>query len=253
MRAEWLRTALGVCRGAVYKARHRGGEWWRCPICDYHGPFAPFARPYGARRHAVCPRCLSKERHRLQFLVMRQLLDGVDASALALAHVAPEPFFRGRWRKRFGTYVTVDLDRPDVQVNTDLCALPFADESFDFVYASHVLEHIRDDAAAIREIWRVLRRGGLAVLPVPLVGLTTVEYPEPNPHEWGHWRAPARDYFERYRAVFREVREYDSGAFPHEHQLYVYEEMTGWPTPEFPLRQPVPGERHIDVVPVCVK
>jgi SAM-dependent methyltransferase len=37
--------------------------------------------------------------------------------------------------------------------------LPFADNSFDFVYCAHVLEHVPDPAAACEEMMRVGRRG----------------------------------------------------------------------------------------------
>lgn len=248
-----LRQARGLARGALFRLRHRGGERWTCPVCGYRGPFADVVRPWATRRHALCPRCGAMERHRLQFLVMRELLQGRDAGTLRFLHFAPEPFFRAGWRRSFGGYVTADLDRPDVDVHADLCRLPFPDESADVVFASHVLEHVRDDARAIAEIWRVLRPGGMAVLPVPLVNRTTADYPEANPHDWDHWRAPGRDYFDRYRARFREVREFGSSRFAAEHQVWVYEDMTGWPTPQVPLRQSVPGERHEDVVPVCIK
>jgi SAM-dependent methyltransferase len=46
-------------------------------------------------------------------------------------------------------------------------ALPFASESFDAVVASDVLEHIAEDSSAVREISRILRRGGLLVFSVP--------------------------------------------------------------------------------------
>ena len=38
-------------------------------------------------------------------------------------------------------------------------AMPFAEKEFDFVYCSHVLEHVADPAAACRELMRVGRRG----------------------------------------------------------------------------------------------
>jgi len=251
--ARWVRSARDRLRGAVFRSRHRAEKWWRCPICRYHGPFADVVRPLGKREFAACPSCGALERHRLQALAMREVLRGLDTSRLTLIHFAPEGFFRQEWRRRFAHYLTADLDRDDVALHTDLCRLPFRDESLDLVFASHVLEHIRDDESAIAEIWRVLRPGGMAVLPVPLVGNTTVEYRAANPHEWGHWRAPARDYFARYRKHFREVREYASEMFPQEHQLYAYDDMTVWPLPEAPLRQRVEGTRHQDVVPVCVK
>lgn len=45
---------------------------------------------------------------------------------------------------------------------TDGEHLPFADESFDVVYSNGVLHHTPDTAGAVREVHRVLRRGGVA-------------------------------------------------------------------------------------------
>jgi len=49
----------------------------------------------------------------------------------------------------------------------DALQLPFANESFDLIIAAEVLEHIRDDRAAIGELFRVLRWGGYLVVTVP--------------------------------------------------------------------------------------
>jgi SAM-dependent methyltransferase len=53
----------------------------------------------------------------------------------------------------------------------DAGRLPFADHSFDLVVALDVLEHLDDDAAAARELWRVLRPGGVVVIFVPALRL----------------------------------------------------------------------------------
>ena len=45
--------------------------------------------------------------------------------------------------------------------------LPFAEGTFDVVFSNEVLEHVQDDRAACREIARVLRPGGRAVIFVP--------------------------------------------------------------------------------------
>jgi len=45
----------------------------------------------------------------------------------------------------------------------DVCALPFADNSFDIVLAMHMLYHASDKDRAVAEIARVLKRGGVLV------------------------------------------------------------------------------------------
>jgi SAM-dependent methyltransferase len=42
-----------------------------------------------------------------------------------------------------------------------------ADESFDFVYASHLLEHMHSPEVALRSWWRVLKPGGFLIVAVP--------------------------------------------------------------------------------------
>ncbi|HZQ32989.1 MAG TPA: methyltransferase domain-containing protein [Mycobacterium sp.] len=49
----------------------------------------------------------------------------------------------------------------------DALALPYADETFDCVIASEILEHIPDDDTAIAELIRVLKPGGALAVTVP--------------------------------------------------------------------------------------
>jgi SAM-dependent methyltransferase len=59
--------------------------------------------------------------------------------------------------------IGVDLDYPGYDGRT----LPFADNSQDFVYASHCIEHIDDYKSSIREWYRVTKIGGYVILCVP--------------------------------------------------------------------------------------
>jgi len=53
------------------------------------------------------------------------------------------------------------------KVHAEASNLPFADGSFDVVGLFDVLEHIEDDIAPLKEAFRVLKQGGIAVVTVP--------------------------------------------------------------------------------------
>ncbi len=82
----------------------------------------------------------------------------------------------GRLRRLSLVGVDGDLDRlhwaereqvPASLSGVNIHDLPFADNSFDKVLMSEVLEHLADDRAALREIYRVLKPGGILALSVP--------------------------------------------------------------------------------------
>ena len=99
------------------------------------------------------------------------------------------------------------------------------------------------------ELHRVLRPEGVAILPVPIYDVpVTIEYGAPRPEESGHVRAPALDYFDRYRDVFDKVDVFNSGDFDdkaRECQLYIQ--------PAAPDGSGQIVKRLPDYVPVCYK
>lgn len=57
---------------------------------------------------------------------------------------------------------------PDIGLNrANIYALPYADNTFDAIILSEILEHIEDDVAGLREIYRVLKPGGVVAITVP--------------------------------------------------------------------------------------
>lgn len=57
---------------------------------------------------------------------------------------------------------------PDISlVQANLYHLPFPDNTFHAVIMSEILEHVDDDARALREAYRVLKPGGVVVMTVP--------------------------------------------------------------------------------------
>jgi SAM-dependent methyltransferase len=125
-----------------------------------------------------------------------------------------------RW---FGTleglrYVTLDIDSPLATVQGDVTALPFDDESFDLILCLHVLEHVLDDRAAMRELFRVLEPGGKAVIQVPPSDLAETfeddSVVDPAARErvfgqWDHVRICGTDYGTRLEEAGFRVTEVD--------------------------------------------
>ena len=229
-----------------------GGAVAECPVCERTGRFTPAISTTGFRRAARCPGCGALERHRLQVWAIRsQVLPVFTGRAPRVLHVAPERSVAELLRPIAGSYVTADYALPGMDMQIDLRDIALEDASCDLVYASHVLEHIDQDRAALAEIRRILAPGGLAVLPVPLVGPRTVEYPAPNPFEAFHVRAPGYDYYDRYEEFFDRVDLLSSEDAPPAAQTFVHEDRSHWPTRLMPHRLPTPGDRHLDVVPLC--
>lgn len=67
-------------------------------------------------------------------------------------------------------------DRVVATLRGDATRLPFADDSFDVVITSEVLEHIQDDVAALGEMVRVLKPGGRFAATVPAWGPEVVNW-----------------------------------------------------------------------------
>jgi SAM-dependent methyltransferase len=97
------------------------------------------------------------------------LLDAArrGARVVALDYMADEVV---QTRATFGAMLEVGEIQPDTYVGGlrgDATRLPFADNSFDRVITSEVLEHIQHDVAAIGELTRVLKPGGMLAATVP--------------------------------------------------------------------------------------
>jgi len=187
-----------------------------CPICNYKGPFMD----KNNRHHAKCPKCGELERARMAMLVVNEIYDDHKASQTDVLHISPENFLRKIFKKKYKSYISSDLYRKDVDHQFDIEEIPYPDNSFDLVFASHVLEYVKNDKKAINEIKRVLRPGGLAFLPVPMLHDKTIDFEERPPNK-RIIRETGVDYFDRYREVFTEVKVYDPSSFDEKFNLTI--------------------------------
>jgi SAM-dependent methyltransferase len=240
-----------VCHATYYKYNNATKNNYNCPICCYYGPFVDIIDNIGISENSQCPKCGSTSKGRLQYLVINELRKKYDFSKMSMLHFAPEFYSRRIFSKLFKVYHTADLYVKNLDFCLDITKINLKDGVYDVVFASHVLEHLRDDEQALSEIRRILKPNGMAILPVPIFSSQTIEYPEPNLFDYGHVRSPGPDYYERYRKYFAEMIIYNSHDFQDSYQTIFHQSPRNLPQNGSIARRS--GEHFIETVPVCFK
>ncbi|VEN73028.1 hypothetical protein EPICR_100074 [Candidatus Desulfarcum epimagneticum] len=188
------------------------GKKFKCPVCKETRVFNPLPEYYRERwekygcshspdlfetiheDHYACSGCGASDRERLYALYMRKRgLKPKDK----LAHFAPEPALLNYVKKNFKLqeHKTADLMMEDVDDHFDLChECPYPDNHFDAFICSHILEHVSDDAKAMKELFRILKPGGWGICMAPIhLGLDDI-YENPDiTDEAGRWRHFGQD------------------------------------------------------------
>lgn len=192
------------------------GDACECPVCGAHlNRFKPIFKSFPRKLEESgfvyplasfetlnlaaysCPSCDASDRERLYALYLRQRLAGLDAGqryrfidfapSLALSRLL-------RTMERL-EYRTADYFRPNVDDRVDISNMPlYADDSVDAFLCSHILEHVPDDRAAMRELFRILKPGGFGIVMVPLVVGVTQTHEDPAINTAAlRWRHYAQD------------------------------------------------------------
>ena len=192
------------------------GDRVSCPICG--GRFNHFiARP----DDLMCPRCGSLSRNRRLFLLLRD--EFLKPGARVLDFSPSRSLYHAMKRRRDIDYIASDFAGEFEAENAyDITQLPLANGSIDLLVCYHILEHVENDTSAIREMRRVLRSKGVALVQTPFKDGDidedpTVRSPEARAARFGQW-----DHVRTYSVVglarrleahgFRvEQRQFDSG------------------------------------------
>lgn len=159
---------------------------YTCPFCNYSSnelALIGFDFPVlkekqvvgGNRRSGGCPECGSNDRERLIYIYLKEKA-GIfkTGKSKSILHIAPEKHLSekllefGFEKYICGDYFTEGYSYPAHVQNINVLNIPYDDNTFDMVICNHVLEHIPEDIQAMKEIRRVLKSGGKAILQVPI-------------------------------------------------------------------------------------
>ena len=124
--------------------------------------------------------------------------------------VGVEQSFEKPLKSRLGAnYLTADLFDPHAMIKMDVTNIHYPDASFDVIYCSHVLAFVPNDKQGMKELFRVLKPHGWAILADPICYKKTTDrssidnpgsfYKMYDPEDSIHHYGP--DYEERLRAA----------------------------------------------------
>ena len=128
-----------------------------------------------------------------------------------MLYFAPERGVLPHFQKVPGLAVeTTDYGNiPDCDHQYDIMDIHVPDNEFDYIICHRVIEHVPDDRKAMRELYRVLKPGGLAIISVPIKRSLekTEEFGFANPLYNDHYYNYGVDFISRIPAQF-ECTEY---------------------------------------------
>ena len=120
------------------------------------------------RQNAECPNCGSLERTRVLLEFLKNETD-LFTKSNSLLHIAPEDTLKEIFKKAENLYyINGDINKFFADEVIDITQINYPDNTFDYIICSHVLGHIPDEKQAIEELFRVLKKGGKALIQTPI-------------------------------------------------------------------------------------
>ena len=167
-----VRERILMVMGFLY-----AGNNFHCNCCNKS--FRKFySKGYESRVNAQCPSCGSLERTRLLKFYLERETDIFDRH-LRVLHIAPESTLFSILSKLDIEYIDGDINSAYARHVVDLTDIQFPDNHFDLIICSHVLGHIPDEEQAVKEMKRVLKSDGKAII-MTLLNLKQPTFEDPS-------------------------------------------------------------------------
>jgi len=173
-----------------------------CNICQgTKFTYGPGVRLSHSKKFPSCCTCHSLERHRAVRFYFDQIRFKVPLNTLNALHFAPDKSVVSTWFK--------DYERSVFGGNNsiDLCNIDRPDCSYDMIICNHVLEHIKEDRKAVKELARIIKKEGVVIItvPSPVRYIHTIDWGVPDSTKHGHFRVYGSDVFDLFTEFFVSV------------------------------------------------
>lgn len=160
------KAAINIFRAGLlnYFLKFKRKNQFYCNLCKCESPnFLHTSNENRILFNSICPNCSSRKRHRGLNELYKNILTEFDSPKIL--HFAPEPVF-------YKLFQNIDYES----------------DSFDLILCNHVLEHVPNDYKALKELYRILKHSGIAIITVPgnwcIEKIIEYDYPDGN----GHYR-----------------------------------------------------------------
>ncbi len=191
--------------------------YYECPFCQgIFDAFIPWPDLFDFpkvkyemwnKHTAMCPFCYSTDRERMYKLYMEKEPAFLSTPKNVL-HISPENCLQD-WLNHQSN---INYESVIVNSEKDMKWLDYSDQTFDVIVCSHVLEHVKYDIQAMKELYRVMKDQGWGIMQVPIALNLKRTYEDPHivtPEErnraYGqedHLRIYAKkDYVKRLKSV----------------------------------------------------
>jgi SAM-dependent methyltransferase len=136
------------------------GDKFKCNICNKG------LRKFINNDDKLCPHCGSLSRTRRLWDILNTILLKENISILDFS--PSRSLYRILKNNASISYMSTDLSGDFLSdFKYDITNIDVRDESYDLVICYHVLEHIKDDTQAMKELFRILRKGGICIVQTP--------------------------------------------------------------------------------------
>ena len=160
------KAAINIFRAGLlnYFLKFKRKNQFYCNLCKCESPnFLHTSNENRILFNSICPNCSSRKRRRGLNELYKNILTEFDSPKIL--HFAPEPVF-------YKLFQNIDYES----------------DSFDLILCNHVLEHVPNDYKALKELYRILKHSGIAIITVPgnwcIEKIIEYDYPDGN----GHYR-----------------------------------------------------------------